>query len=146
MTTDNIHNPCPYTTIGADNTIAHSPPTASLFDLLDNVISSLTVTADKHLSKFERRKCMRCNKQDNEANIIDGDIAIGELIEANMVLLPFVIDPHGRWGPILQHFLSILDKALDYNFPQHQPNAQNMFTISTTHPCPIGILCTTNSI
>jgi hypothetical protein len=55
----------------------------------------------------------------------------------------FAIDPHGRWGPILQHFLSLSDKALDYNFPQYQPNAQNMFTISTTHPCPFGILHTT---
>ncbi len=66
---------------------------------------------------------MRGNKQDNEANIIDGDVVIGELIKANMLLLPFAIDPHGRWGPNLQHFLSLLDKALDYNFPQHQPNA-----------------------
>jgi hypothetical protein len=94
-------------------------PTASLFDLLDNVISSLTATANKHFQKFEQRKYMRSNKGDNEANIIDGDVAIGELIKANMVLLSFVIDPHGRWGPILQHFLSFLDKALDYNFPQH---------------------------
>ncbi len=52
-TTDNIHTPCPYTTIGADITIAHSPPTASSFDLLDNDISSLMATADKHLQKFK---------------------------------------------------------------------------------------------
>ncbi len=89
---------------------------------------------------------MRGNKRDNEANIIDGDVVIGELIKANMVLLPFAIDPHGRWGPILQHFLSLSDKALDYNFPQHRPNARNMFTISTTYPCPIGILRTADSI
>jgi hypothetical protein len=66
---------------------------------------------------------MCSNKPDNEANIIDGDVVIGELIKANMVLLPFRIDPHGRWGPILQHFLSLSDKALDYNFPQQRPNA-----------------------
>ncbi len=118
-TTDNIHTPCPYTTLGADITIAHSLPTASLFDLLDNVISSLTATANKHLQKFEQRKYMCSNKQDNEANIIDGDVVIGKLIKANMVLIPFALDPHGRWGPILQHFLSLLDKALDYNFLQH---------------------------
>ena len=52
-TTDNIYTPCPYTTIGADITIAHSPPIASLFDLLDNVISLLTATVNKHLQKFE---------------------------------------------------------------------------------------------
>ncbi len=89
---------------------------------------------------------MHDNKQDNETNIIDRDNVIGELIKANMMLLPFVIDPHGRWGPILQHFLSLLDKILDYNFPWHQPNAQNMFTISTTHPYPIGILRTADCI
>ncbi len=63
-----------------------------------------------------------------------------------MMLSLFAIDPHSRWGPILQHFLSLLDKVLDYNFPQHQPNARNMFTISTTHPCPIGILRTADCI
>jgi hypothetical protein len=73
-TTDNIHTPCPYIIIGADITIAHSPPTASLFDLLDNAISSLMATANKHLQKFEQRKYMRGNKQDNKANIIDGDV------------------------------------------------------------------------
>jgi hypothetical protein len=146
MATDNIHTPCPYITIGADITITHSPPTASSFDLLDNVISSLTATADKHLQKFKQRKNMHSNKQDNEANIIDEDVVIGELVKANMVLLPFAINPHGRWGSILQHFLSLSDKTLDYNFPQHQPNAQNMFTISTTHPCPIGILWIADSI
>jgi hypothetical protein len=146
MTTDNLHTPCLYTTIGADITIAHSLPIVSLFDLLDNVISSLMATADKHLQKLEQRKYMHGNKRDNEANIIDGDVVIGELIKANMVLLPFAIDPHGRWGPILQHFLSLSDKALEYNIPQHQPNAQNMFTISTMHPCPIGILQTADSI
>jgi hypothetical protein len=85
---------------------------------------------------------MRGNKQDNETKTVYGDIIIGELIKTNMVLLPFAIDPHGRLGPILQHFLSLSDKVLDYNFPQHQPNPQNMFTISTTHPFPIGILQT----
>jgi hypothetical protein len=94
-----------------------------LFDLLDTVISSLTAIANKHLQKFKQRKYMGGNKQDNEANLNDRDIVIGELIKANMVLLPFAIDPHGRWRPILQHFLSLLDKALDYNFPQHQLNA-----------------------
>ncbi len=78
MTTDNIHTPCPYTTIGADITITHSLPTASSFDLLDNVISLLTATVNKHLQKFEQRKYMRGNKQDNETNIIDGDVIIGE--------------------------------------------------------------------
>jgi hypothetical protein len=96
-TTDNIHTPCPYTTIGADITIKHSLPTVSLFDLLDNVIFSLTATANKHLKKFNQRKYMHSNKRDNEANIIDGDTVIGELIKSNMVLLPFAIDPHGRW-------------------------------------------------
>jgi hypothetical protein len=143
---ENIHTPCPHTTIRADITIAHSLSTASSIDLLDNAISSLMAIVNTRLQKFERRKYMRSYKQYSEANIINADIVIGNLIKASMVLLPFAIDSHSRWGPILQLFLSLLDKALDYNFPQHQPNARTMFTISTTHPCPIGILCTADTI
>jgi hypothetical protein len=62
MTTDNVHIPCPYTTIGADITIPHSPPTASLFGLLDYAVSSLMATANKHLQKLEQRKYMCGNK------------------------------------------------------------------------------------
>jgi hypothetical protein len=85
---------------------------------------------------------MRGNKQDNEANIIDGDVVIGELIKANMVLLPFAIDPHSRWGPILQHFLS-LTKPWTTTFL----NINQMHEICLqSSQCPIGILQTTNSI
>jgi len=137
MTDDHAHTPCPYTTIGADITIAHSLHNAPSIDFSENAISSLLAVADKHLQKFERRKYMRCtNKRDNNSNFIAGDVVIGELLRANIIFLPFAIDPHGRWGPILQNFLLLSNTNLDYSFPRHRPNARIMCSRSTTHPCP----------
>ncbi len=47
-TTDIIHTPCAYTTIGADNTITHSATTPSL-NSSDDVFFSVTALADAHL-------------------------------------------------------------------------------------------------
>jgi hypothetical protein len=49
---------CPYTTIGADITIAHSEAKTSSFNISDNAISSLLALADKHLQSFEWKKFM----------------------------------------------------------------------------------------
>ena len=34
-----------------------------------------------------------------------GDTVIGNILDQNMILLPFAINPLGHFGPILQHFL-----------------------------------------
>jgi hypothetical protein len=59
-----------------------------------------------------------------------------------MILIPFAIDPHGRWGPMLQNFLLRTETTLQYNFQATRPNAKLMFHKATTEPCPIGILRT----
>ncbi len=52
-TTDFIHTPCPYTTIGADITITHSATTPSL-NSSDDVIFSVTALADAHLRSLKK--------------------------------------------------------------------------------------------
>jgi hypothetical protein len=125
-TADNTRTHCPYLTIGADITITHSANT-STFNFLDNAISSVTAYADKHLHKFECKKYMCNHKLNNNdpTSPINGDQVIGDLFQQNMVLLPFAINPHGCWGPILDHFLLQSSGNLQYTFPTNRPNAIN---------------------
>jgi len=142
------HTTCPYTTIGADITIAHSGARIPDFELSENAIPSLTAFADKHLKEFERKKYMRCNKRDDSPDntLLTGDQVIGDLLKQNMILIPIAIDPHGRCGPITENFLNLLNRDLNYTFPAHRPNAATMFMKSTHAPCPIGILRTADKV
>jgi hypothetical protein len=63
-----------------------------------------------------------------------------------MILLPFAINPHGRWGPITQHFLLHSETNLEYKFNTTRPNAKPMFHKVTTDPCPLEILQTADHI
>ena len=63
-----------------------------------------------------------------------------------MILLPFAIDPFGRWGPILQNFLLRSETTLEYKFHATRPNAKIMFHKATSDPCPIGILRTADHV
>jgi len=147
-TTDTVHTYCPYSTIGADITITHSANASSSFDISDNAISSVTASADKHIQRFERKKYMRNNKMDanDPTTRILGDSVIGDLLQQNMILLPFAIDPHGRFGQILTHFLFQPTAHLAFNFPTSRPNARIMFAKSTNLPSPIGILRTADCL
>jgi len=76
-----------------------------------------------------------------------GDNVIGELYEKNMVLIPFTIDPHGHFGPMLQAFLTTTTHAPQkpwctspHNSKRHRPNANLMYSWASTPPCPLGIL------
>jgi len=73
---------------------------------------------------------------------ITGKQTIGELLTANMLLIPVALDPHARWGPITQNFLNLTTEDLQYTFRSNKPNAATMFSKITTHPCPIVILKT----
>jgi hypothetical protein len=96
-TIQNIHTHCPYSTIGADITISNNACLPPSFNSLDDVISSASALADSHLQKSEKRKLYCINKKDtnNPARIIKGDTVIGDILQLNMILLPFAIDPHG---------------------------------------------------
>ena len=76
---------------------------------------------------------------------VKGELTMGELLAANMLLIPFALDPHGRWGPIMEHFLNLTAHNLRYQFRANKPNAATMLSRITRHPCPVGILKTADA-
>jgi hypothetical protein len=143
---DTSNPSCPFSTIGADITIAHSETKISSFQLSDNAISSLSAAADKHLQTFERKKFLRRDKPHSSlGHIIRGENVIQELLDTDRILLPFAINPFGRWGPITRTFLTGNDTTTIYNFPPNKPNAATMCRRATTPPCPLGILRTADA-
>jgi len=137
------HCSCPYTTVGADLTITHSIDPSPL-TLTADVESNLTANADKHLQLCEKSKFMRDNKTisyNNTSFTIPGETIIRELVDANTILIPFAIDPHGRFGPILQSFLTTPSSTIpEPSFPHTRPFAHIMHERATKHPAPTGIL------
>ncbi len=137
---------CPYTTIGADITIGNSSkPISSSDSPLD--VTTIMAHADSHLREFERTKFRRKNKHNrtDPSQSIFGEQSIGDLLANNMILLPLALDQHGRWGPIMNNFLTSSSTPLSYDFRRH-PNAQTMAYRATHDPCPIGILRTADAI
>lgn len=98
----------------------------------------MTAFADKHLQKFEQKKYMRNNKMDTAKAYFDltliQSLVIGDLLNQNMILLPFAINPHGHFRPILNHFLFQSSANLNYAFPNSRPNTIAMFPKLTKHP------------
>lgn len=114
-TTQNSCN-CPFSTVGADITITHSLKPFSI-TLTEDVQQKFMAIADRHLQKSEREKYRR-DKIDVDTNTpytrsIPGDTIIQDLLDANTILLAFAIDPHGRWGPILQNFLTTSKSSIE---------------------------------
>ena len=77
---------------------------------------------------------------------VSGEQTIGELMAANMLMIPFTLDPHGKWGPLTDNFLNQTTHDLHYSFRANKPNAATMLSKITRHPCPIGILKTADAI
>ena len=102
---------------------------------------------NRHLREFERTKFRRKNKHNrtDPSQSIFGEQSIGDLLANNMILLPLALDQHGRWGPIMNNFLTSSSTPLSYDFRRH-PNAQTMAYRATHDPCPIGILRTADAI
>ena len=76
-----------------------------------------------HLQKYEKRR-LGCNDQTHLTTGITtiGDTVIGNhVLDQNMILLPLAIDPLGRFGPILQHFLFDIEPTSPLSFTQ-KPN------------------------
>jgi hypothetical protein len=90
-----------------------------------------------HLQKYERRKLGPINKTDASTSIItQGDTLIGDLLNRSMLLIPFVIDPLGRFGPLLQNFLFGHHPAPLLWFPPSRPNATQMYSKLLNIPVP----------
>lgn len=146
--TDANYCNCPFSTVGADITITHSL-SPFFIALTTDVQRKLTAAADKHLQKGEKEKYKRrkhdINTNTPYARTIQGETVIQELLDANTILLPFVIDPHGRWGPIMQNFLSVSQTTERITFKHDRPYATVMYNRSTSHPAPTAILHTADS-
>jgi hypothetical protein len=123
----NVTHACPYTSIGADITISCPPPCPN-FDLdSPDVLNIPSANADAHLQVYEKRKLNRGNKRDpTTGTTIPGDSIIGDILHNNMTLIPFAIDPFGRLGPILRHFLFDTRPTVPLSFPPSQPHATEM--------------------
>ena len=61
-----------------------------------------------------------------------------------MLLIPFAIDPLGRFGPLLQNFLFGQQSAPQLRFPPSRPNATQMYNQLLQYPSPKGILLLAN--
>ena len=118
---------CPFTSVGGDVTITHCPPPTPIHNS-DNAIELLTAAAESHLQTTERAKLRRADRVDSvNKKTISGDRVIGWLIRSERVLLPWAIDPHGRWGPIFENFLfHHRPRAPQKPFAANRPNAQLM--------------------
>ena len=101
-----------------------------------------------HLQKAERAKLRRADRVDSvNKKKISGDRVIGWLIRSERVLLPWAIDPHGRWGPIFENFLfHHRPRAPQKPFAANRPNAQLMLARISQTPCPAGIIPTATAI
>jgi hypothetical protein len=93
---DSSHITCQFTTVGADITIAHNGVRNSSFQFFNNVVSTLSASANRHLQSFERKKFLQHDKPHSSlGHIINRDSIIQELINKNMVAVHFAIDPLG---------------------------------------------------
>ncbi len=132
---------CTSTKVGADITISSLPPKLSIIPSSPDVLQIITANADSHLQKCECRKLGRINKTNASTSIITwDDTLIGDLLHRNMLLIPFAIDPLGRFGPLLQHFLFGHHPAPLLRFPPSRPNATQMYTKLLQYSSPKGIL------
>jgi hypothetical protein len=97
--------------------------------------------ANAHLQVYKKQKLNRGNKRNpTTGTTISGDGIIGEILQNNMTLIPFVIDPFGCLGPILCHFLFGTRPTVPLSFPSSQPYATEMYKHITTFPSPTAIL------
>ena len=69
-----------------------------------------------------------------------GDTVIGDILDQDMILLPLAIDPLGRFGPILQHFLFAIQPASPLTFTPAKHNTTSMYSKLMCFPSPKGVL------
>ena len=67
---------------------------------------------------------------------------MGELVRANVVLLPLAVDPLGKWGPMMDRFLFGTDARRDFSLPTSHPNGRIMLRRAQSPECPTGVLVT----
>ena len=99
------------------------------------------------MQNYERRKFRRGPEKDSSTGLeVSGDSVLGEILQANAVMMPWAICPHGGFGPILKNFLFHHDPFIHQVFDHSRPNATIMYSKATSHPTPVGILQTANAV
>lgn len=88
-------SPCPFPTVGGDITIT-LPTEPALFFNSEDFIETVTANTKANLQTKERSKFMHAAEKASESspNIL-GERIMGELMRANVVLLPLVVT---RWA------------------------------------------------
>ena len=57
------------------------------------------------------------------------------------MFIPMSVDPHGRLGPFMMHFLfSMTPQPMTMTFQSQRSNAKEMYRRLTTSPCPSGVI------
>jgi hypothetical protein len=140
-----VNHACPYTTIGFDITISCPPPCPIFDPTSSNVTKILTANANSHLQKYKKKKLGRDNNTNPRTGITTiGNTVIGDILDQNKILLPLAINPHGRFVPILQHFLFDTPPTNLITFTQAKPNATFMYSKIMHFPSPKGVLTLAN--
>ena len=75
---------------------------------------------------------------------IPGETLIGELLDKSIALIPMAVDPHGKWGPLMDRLLHNTAPPPDLRIPPTHPNARRMLSRILAPECPAGILTTAN--
>ena len=133
---------CPYDIVGGDITITGPPPPSPLPSNSVDSIELVTAAAEANLQKKERLKLMRASVTDAAGTKIFGDELIGELVRANIILIPWAVDPHGRLGPMFWNFLLHCQPRVHPTFKNNRYYASVMYDRAVNAPCPTGILTT----
>ena len=97
--------------------------------------------ANSHLQKYKKKKLRHDNKTNPTTGTTTiGDTVICDILDQHMILLSLVIDPLGRFGPILQYFLFVIQPSSPLTFTPVKPNATAMYFKRMLFPSPKGVV------
>lgn len=61
-------------------------------------------------------------EKESESSVkIPGEQIMGELVAANVVLIPMAVDPHGKWGPVVDRFFVWQRSMVRIGHPSYAP-------------------------
>ncbi len=138
---------CPYSTIGADIIITHSIswPQITLTADVQFFWRPLPISTFSQVKRASSCGVINFSTPMNNQHAISGESVIKDILDANTILLPFAINPHGRWGPITQFFLNTpMTPSNALHLPTTRPHANTMYHWATTFPAPSNILHSAN--
>ncbi|KAL7544667.1 hypothetical protein ACHAWF_008033 [Thalassiosira exigua] len=135
-----VRDVCPFASHGLDVTVTHAVSATPDLNPV-NVLDTVAALAEKNLQEAEKGKLQRDGTTHVVSGLtVSGDELIGELVAKRILLTPLVIDPHGKWGPIMDYFLFDIVPDNPIRFGKNRPNAATMYKMATSHQAPRGIV------